>query len=407
MKGREAALTVAALAIGGIAGYMFGGGMHAREYALTAARPPASEPVRVRAAAAAMVDAEEFNEFAGTVQSRRVVQVSPQVMGRVREITVAAGDRVRAGQTLVVLDDQELQARVKQAEESVRAADAAAKAAEAGVEAARAAVRLAELELERQKATYAAGATPKAALDQAETALRTAAAALESANEQAKAAVRNRDAAVQNLDASRVMLSYTKIRAPMDGVAVDKYAEVGDIAVPGRPLLTIQSDIELRFEAPVSEACARRISVGMPAIVRVDAAGKSWDAVVQEIVPAMDPNSRSFLVRTNLPEPAGLKPGMFGRLRFACAPGRTLAIPSGAVIRRGQIELAFVASGGAARLRIIRTGRTIADRVEILSGLAAGEEVVLDPPANLRDGDPISVQTGGGGGKPPAEGTEE
>ncbi len=406
MRSREAGLTLAALAIGGAVGYFLGGGMHGKGPGADDVRPRVPEPVRVRTSAAATVDAEEFNEFAGTVQSRKVVQLSAQVMGRVKEISVSAGDKVKAGQMLVVLDDQEIMARVRQAEEAAKSAEAAVRAAEAGAESARAALKLAELDLERQRATYAAGATPKAALDHAEAALRTAAASMESAAEQVKAAARNRDAAVQNLDASRVMLSYTKITAPMDGVVVDKYAEVGDIAVPGRPILTIQSDAELRFEAPVSEICARRISIGMPATVRVDAAGKSWDSVVQEIVPAMDPTSRSFLVRTNLPDPANLKPGMFGRLRFACAPSKALAVPSRAVIKRGQMELVFVASGGTARLRIVRTGRTIADRVEILSGLSQGEEAILDPPATLRDGDPV-IPEEGSGGRPLDEGAGE
>ena len=394
MSWRDTIFILIALAIGGASGYLLRGGVHgifpegARD---NVERPP----VAARLVKVQEVDAAEFNEFAGTVQSRKVVQVSAQIVARIQEIAVRSNDRVKAGQVLVVLDDEEVRARVRQAEEAALAAEAAVKAAEAGVASAQAAVKQAELELARQKATYEAGATPKAALDQAETAYRTAMAALDGAREQVNGASRNREAAVKQVEAVRVLLSYTKILSPMDGVVVDKYAEVGDLASPGRPLMTLQSDTDLRFEAPVSESCARMIKVGMPAIVRIDAVGRSWETVTQEIVPAMDPSSRSFLVRAHLPDPSALKPGMFGRLRFACAPSKALAVPADAVLHRGQLDLVFVVSGGRARLRLVKIGRTIGDRVEVLSGLSVGEEVVAGRSESLRDGDAVVAEAEG------------
>jgi RND family efflux transporter MFP subunit len=187
----------------------------------------------------------------------------------------------------------------------------------------------------------------------------------------------------------KARLQYTTIRSAMDGIVVDKHAEPGDLATPGRALLTLQSPLELRMEAPVSESCARRIRTGHPVRVKFDALDVLLDAHVTEIVPAIDPGSRSFLVRADLPRREDLQPGMFGRLRFPCGTRKILSVPSQAAVARGQLDLAFVVREGKARMRLVRIGEQSAGKTEVLSGLAAGEVVVVDPPATLRDGDPV------------------
>jgi RND family efflux transporter MFP subunit len=196
------------------------------------------------------------------------------------------------------------------------------------------------------------------------------------------------------------------IRSPMDAVLVDRLAEPGDLAAPGRPVLTLQSATYLRFEAPISERCARRIRDGEAVRVKVDAAGIELDTRVQEIVPAVDPQSRSFLVRADLPTRAELQPGMFGRLSFACGVRPAIQIPSDASRQRGQLDFVFVHRQGKAVLRLVRLGATSGNTSEVLAGLAPGEEIIVDPPATLADGDAVTASPVTGTPVPPPTGAQ-
>jgi multidrug efflux pump subunit AcrA (membrane-fusion protein) len=135
--------------------------------------------------------------------------------------------------------------------------------------------------------------------------------------------------------------------------------------------------------------CVRRIRTGSDVRVSIDAADAVLGARVTEIVPAVDPGSRSFLVRADLPVLEGVQPGMFGRFQFACDTRKVLAVPPGAVQERGQLDIVFIVDKDRARLRLVRTGRRHTNAVEILSGLTAGETIVADPPKSLQDGDPV------------------
>jgi len=352
---------------------------------------PVKPPLSVRVGEVVVRDAQQFQQFTGTVQSRVVVQVSARITAHILEVTVHSGQQVKKDEVLVRLDDADVKTRIKQAEAGVGAAEAAVRAAEASLAAAKAAKVEADLDLKRFQDLFKAGAAPEQQLQAADAKAKTAQANVERAQEniaEAQKEVARAKAFVQEAQAN---LDYTVIRSPMDAVVVDKQAEPGDLAAPGRPLITLQSPTRLRLEAAVSESCARRIAVGDRATVRIDSVQAEVPVSVTEIVPATDPKSRSFLVRADLPAFPGLQPGLFGRLEFPCAPRPTLSMPAAALLARGQLDLAFVVTDNRACLRLITVGRTQGDWQEVLSGLSQGERVVVKPPPDLRDGDPLQI----------------
>lgn len=364
---------------------------------------PAQAPAAVSVVRVELRDAREFSEFAGSVQSRVAVAVMAQITGRIRMMAAHAGMRVKKGELLAQLDADEVQSRLRQAQSSLIAARAALAAANSNWAASRSRLVSAEAtrvqaaeDYHRYELLFKQGVEPKQKQEQTEAVWRNAVAAEDTgkANVEAAAAeVKAQEAAVSRaqgaIDEINAQLQYTDIRSPMDGIVVDKQAEAGDLATPGRVLLSLQSPTELRLEAPISEHCAERVSYGMPVRVTIDSLGLSLDAQVSEVVPAVDPKSRSFLVRADLPPLPELKPGMFGRFQFPCALQKVIGIPAQAVFERGQLEMVFVVSAGRAQLRLIRTGRTSGAYVEVLTGLSAGEIVINAPPPDLRDGDPV------------------
>ncbi len=298
----------------------------------------------------ALVERERFEYATGTVRARNETIVSARMMASIRAIHVRAGDRVRSGQLLVELDAREQGARVEQAGQAV--ASAQARLAEARSHHAR---------TERLAAQRAAST---AELERALAALRAAEAELERARE-ALAEVRS-------------AASHAEIAATLDGRVVERYAEPGDTAVPGTPLLKLYDPSALRLEADVRESLAASLAVGDSLDVHIDATGEQRRAAIEEIVPSADPGSRSFVVKLTLGEARGLYPGMYGRVAIPTGQVRELRIPAAAVMRVGQLEYVSVRTAHATERRFVRSGRSAADgTVEVLSGLDAGEQVVV------------------------------
>lgn len=324
---------------------------------------PAGAPVAVQTLTVALQDADQFNEFAGTVQSRVTVEVSARIAAHLLKLSVRSGDLVKEGDLLATLDDRDVQSRLRQVE--------------AALVAAKAAVVETEADFTRYQTLLTSGASSRQEFEQAQRRYDTAKAGVAQVEEQVKEAQLN--------------LGYTEVRSPIEGIVVDKHAESGDLASPGRSLLTLQKPTDLWLEAPVSEACARRIHVADPVHVRVDALGTALDSQVTEIVPSVDPRSRSFLVRAALPPNPALQPGMFGRLQFRCEQRQLLALPPAALVSRGQLDYVFGVQDGRAQLRLVRRGRLFQDGIEVLAGVSVGDTVIVNPPPGLRDQDPVTA----------------
>lgn len=316
-----------------------------------AATPPeqrAAVPVRVEAARS---EARPLgDEVVGTVRARDVAYVSSSVMGTIQMLKVKLGDPVRKGDVLIRLAAGEIDAKAAQAE---------------------AAFTRAKTDLARADKLRESRTIPEAQHEAARTQLALAQAALAEAS-----AVRD----------------YTVIRAPISGVVTAKESNVGDLALPGKPLLVIESPGALRLEAYVPEVSAAGLPIGRALTVRVDALAQELAASVGELSPTADAVSRSVLVKLDLPRAEGLRSGMFGRVSIARGQEQVLTVPAGALVRRGQLETLFVADHGRARLRLVRVGRDLSARAELLAGLEPGEPVIVSHPERLRDGQPVEVR---------------
>ncbi|MEZ5384777.1 MAG: efflux RND transporter periplasmic adaptor subunit [Prosthecobacter sp.] len=305
-------------------------------------------PVKVQAAKWQPHTATE--EVVGTVRSKLRAMVEAKVSGRVLEYTATPGAMVKAGDLLARLDVQEIQAKVDQA---------------------KAMLDQANRDFDRQKQLIASNATTRQDYDAADARVKVATAAVSEAE---------------------TMLGYAKVTAPFDGVVTRKLADVGDLAMPGKPLLEIEAPTALRFEADLPEAILDRVTMGAKMQVKVASISSPLEAVVSEIAPVADPVSRTFQVKLDLPKADGLRTGQFGRVSVPVAEVKLLLVPKSAVMKRGQMELVFVVKDGKASLRLVKTGKSLDGQVEILSGLEEGEQVVISDVTKIADGQPVTIQ---------------
>jgi len=357
--------------------------------------PEPQAPVSVRVEAAAVVETASELELVGSVAARTRSVVSSKVAGRIERIHAAEGQSVRAGAVLVELDRAELEAAVETAEASRAAAETAVAAADQEIAAAEAKLALAEATHRRFEQLLEKESVSRQEYDEAAANLRTAVAAVElgrARRAQAEAAITAAQAGVKQQALRR---DEAVIRAPVSGVVTARLADPGTLATPGAPLLEIEPASGFRLEVAVPETQALQLKRGSELRVEIPALGEAGPdkARVAEIVPAVDAASRTFTVKLALPSTPGLRSGLFGRAFLAGAPAERLEVPAGAVIVRGQVRSVFVVADGRAERRLVTLGELRQGRYEVLSGLDAGERVVVQP-AELRDGTPVAVQGG-------------
>ncbi|NLS94326.1 MAG: efflux RND transporter periplasmic adaptor subunit [Planctomycetaceae bacterium] len=296
-------------------------------------------------------------EAIGTLRAAARTDVSAQVAARILEIRVKAGDRVEVGDVLIRLDPSEFDAALAEAEAAVAEAEASARAAQQDYD------RMAEL--------LKQNAIAKAQYDAADRTLRASQAQLEQTR--------------QAVARAKVRLGYTVIDAPQAGTIVDTLAEPGEIASPGRPLLTLYDLTSLRLEVPVMENLAGKIKPGDTLQVQIDALdNRQFEATVDEIVPQAQAASRSFLVKLRLPKIDGAYEGMFGRLKVPVGERRHLCLNQQAVQTIGQLTFVdVVRNDDTLERRMVKLGRVgMPGRVEVISGLEPNERVLLRPIAS-------------------------
>ena len=312
----------------------------------------APAPDSGRAVAVEVTSQPLIEQAVGTLRAKVETVISPLISATISSIAVWAGDEVRAGDVLVTLDARELKARVDQAHQAVVAAGA----------------RLAQTEkdLARVQRIMKAdpGAVSKAERDRLQTALSTARA--------------ERVRLQRQKDEAQTALSYSKLTAPIAGRIVERLADPGDTARPGEPLLRMYDPVTLRLEASVRESVASKLVKGQSLVAEIDALKKRYPVVVDEIVPSADPGSRSFLVKVSLTDGTGLYPGMFGRLMIPIGQIDKVFIPLEALTRVGQLDFVVVKTQQGAVRRYVRLGERNPDAgVEIISGLAAGDQIII------------------------------
>ncbi len=286
----------------------------------------------------------------GTVRAVRRAALAAKVAGTVEPPALALGQAVRAGDALLKITAADQLARVAQG---------------------RALLAQVERELARERTLAASGAgTPDTVRS------------LEDRRAQAQAA----------LGEAEAVLDYAVVRAPFDGLIARKFVEPGDFAGIGAPLLQLDGRDALEIELAVPGSLAGALAVAAKLAVEIPEAGLHFEAAVAELSSAADPATRTVMATLSVPAGTDARPGQFARVLVPAAPAPVLLVPAGAVSPFGQMERVFVAAEGPrAVLRLVKTGARRGDRVEIAAGLAAGERVVVAPPAALRDGQPLEI----------------
>jgi RND family efflux transporter MFP subunit len=347
---------------------------------------PAGAPVPVQTVTTALAVWPSTYEATGTVRARVSATIASRVPGYVQQVTVQQGDHVSAGQTLVVLDTRDLDASYQRADAGVAEVADAIPEAESGVAAAKANLDLAQVTFKRMEDLAAKKSISDQEFDEASARLKAAQASYEMARAKRTQLQSRMEQAEQERRGAEIMRGYGRMAAPFAGIVTAKSVNVGDMASPGMPLLTIERQDGYRLEASVDES---KVSGVRPSqIVRIAIEGTACDASsrVSEVVPMVDAASRSYIVKVDLPSCAGLRSGMFGRAWFPLGERKVMALPAAALIDRGQLQSVFVAEGETARTRLVTTGEKANGQVEILSGLGTGERVVVPIPAGLADG---------------------
>ena len=325
-----------------------------------AADAPAPAPVLATApvqAAAASVS----GGYDGVVEAVRQTVVAAQVAGAVTAIEVKAGDSVKAGQLLARID-----ARV--AEQTASASDAQLLSAQALLDVAR-------KDYARQQQLFQQKFISQAALDQAESQFKAS---------QAQAAALRAQAG-----ATRSQSGLHVVRAPYAGIVAEVPVALGDMALPGKPLLTLYEPGALRATASVPQSAVSGSLQGAKVELPGLPAERRWIVPEQvQLLPTVDAGTHTVQLRLPLPNGlAGVAPGMFARVWLPAAPAAAghLHVPASAVVRRGEMTGVYVVDAkGGASLRQVRIGRAEGASVEILAGVSAGERVALDPQAAAR-----------------------
>lgn len=320
-----------------------------------------SVPVQVPVAVVQSQSVGSVYELDGVIQPVRQSTISAQTAGRIVGLSVKAGDKVRAGQVLVAIDDREAAAGVQRSQAQIGQADAE--------------LRNAKAQVERTRDLQRKGFVSQAALDTAEAQYKGAAAAREVASA----------GALQ----SSISQGFTRVTAPYDGWVLQTQAEAGDLAVPGKPLLTVYAPLPLRAVVQVPASRAQVVRTAAQTLVQVNSeqAASAWVLpVASSAVPSADPVSQTGEWRFELApkDSANLLPGQQVRVRFVLPQGSTqgakILVPQAAIVRRGELTAVYVAANGAFSLRAVRLGVDLgAPGVEVLAGVQSGESVALDP----------------------------
>lgn len=352
----------------------------------------AAPPTAVHVVKAERVTVPVEVEAAGTVRARVTSVLSARLMGQIMEIRVHAGDPVRAGQTIAVLDSREIETGYQQAEAAQAEARGALPEAAQAVAAAKAQADLAETTLKRMKTLHDSKSISEQEFDEAKARHRGALAQYEMAlarQKQVDARIRQTR---EQVAAAALHKGYTEVKAPFAGVVIERKAEPGMLAAPGMPLAVLEQSGAYRLEVAVEESLLPKVKVGQKVPVTLDALDRQFDARISEIVPALDPGSRSFTAKIDLPAIPELRSGVFGRARFPTGQQSVVLVPAAAVLEDGQVQRVYVAAGGLAQGRLVSLGAQRGDRFEVLSGLTAGESVVTAAPPGLQDGARIEVR---------------
>ncbi len=298
----------------------------------------------------------------GGLEADKSVMVSTRMMGWVREIHVTEGQTVQKGDPLLSIDDSDLRAKKAQAE--------------AGINEAKAVLANAERMAERFQRLYEEKSVSKQQLDDVLT-----------GRDRAAAGVKMAEAGLREVN---VHLSYLDIVAPKSGVVARKMIEEGNMANPGMPLIILEDTGRMKVVAFLGEKDVSEVKAGDMVEVQVTSLpGANFTVPLNRVIQSANPGSRTYDIEAYLDNPNGrMKSGMFARVNVPVGSREAVTVPAEAIIERGQLTGVWtIGEDDAVHLRWVRLGHRVGDRVEVLSGLAGGETLVLSAQAPLAEGD--------------------
>jgi multidrug efflux system membrane fusion protein len=355
---------------------------------------------------------QEDYEAVGTVRSKTTSVLSSKTVGNILAIHVREGDRVRMGQVLIEIDDRDTRAQLQKAQAGLREVqdaqeemDQNIRAAESAKEAAEAARSLAAATFKRYKALLEEKSVSQQEFDEVQARLKVAEAEVDRAERMLRAHMAKKSQLLAKMEqvkadiaSAQVYVGYSRILSPFNGIVTSKQAEIGLLAAPGVPLLTLEDNSHYRLEVSVEDSMLKKIRLETPVRISIDALGpQELTSRVTQIVPASDPGSRSFTVKVDLlvgkGGPSGqplLRSGLFGKAHFPIGQKEILKVPQKAILQRGQLVGVFIAdSSNTLRLRLIKTGKQYGDHMEVLSGLNEGDRIVVEGMEKVKEGDRV------------------
>ncbi|RME10657.1 MAG: efflux RND transporter periplasmic adaptor subunit [Aquificota bacterium] len=305
---------------------------------------------------------EVLSPYTGQIVADKRVEVSTRIMGRVKHVLVKEGDSVRMGQLLVSIDAEDIRAQAEAVQHQIAQAEQALRSASANYEAIK-------KTFERYSALLKEGAITQQEFDQIKAQFESAEAQVAQARAGVKATQSQKQAVVSNL-------KYAGITSPVNGYVVQKGVDAGDLAVPGHPLLVLESPPYL-FEAFLPERFAGRVMAGQEYEVSISGLNKKVRGRVVEVSPALDPITRTFRVKVKLEDTQGIRSGMYASILI---PERVevFLVPEAAIVKRFDFTGVWVVKpDNTLELRFVRLGEKRGDKVEVLSGLREGERIVI------------------------------
>ncbi|MFZ2493169.1 MAG: efflux RND transporter periplasmic adaptor subunit [Thermoanaerobaculia bacterium] len=318
---------------------------------------------------------------AGIVRSQTSSALSAKVLGNVVRVHVSEGDVVRAGQLLVEIDDRDGRAQSALAAAGRSEIENAIAAAAAAVQGAQANATLAEATFKRFSALRERRSVSAQEFEDVQARYTAAQAGLQQAKSTHAQLISKRGGAAAMSTQAANFLDYSKVRSPINGVVTARMVDAGAQAAPGMPLVMVEDPRSLRIEATVPED----LTVNIGDIVTIEADGQRFESRVTHIQPNVDAMSRSALIKIALDRP--LRTGTYARVLFRTGERNAVSVPETAIARRGQLtSVLVVGADGIARMRLVTLGERAGNRIEILSGLDAGERIVLQPSGTVRDG---------------------
>jgi RND family efflux transporter MFP subunit len=315
---------------------------------------------------------DDYFETSGTVRAKTVSIVASRVMGTITSVKVKEGDKVRAGDILMTIDNRDTAQRVAATEAAFNEAQSARAAS--GEQRS-----LAEVTYSRYRNLYNEKVISRQEFDQIEMKKKVSDAEF---NRMSQSVERAR----ANLEEARVYHGFTQVRAPISGIVTEKKIEAGSMATPGMPLCTVEDTSQLKIEAAIDESLINKVYPGMPAYMLFDKTGEKLNGRVVKVVPSIDPSSRTFPVEIAIQD-RSLRTGLYGKVFIPQGKKESLLIPVGAIVERGQLTGVFVVDEkGIIAYRLIKTRGVFDGRAEVLSGLSKGESVIVSGMERAVDG---------------------